>query len=89
MFVIAAIGSSQSKKRIDPCTPRGYASEKEAWKVPPASLVEKNRYLPTLLPNGNFTECRSASLKLLQKDQGIFFMYFFLLVFYITHEFYT
>ncbi|KAL8518715.1 hypothetical protein ACS0TY_009893 [Phlomoides rotata] len=59
---------SQSEKRIDPCTPRGYVSGKEGWK-PPASLVEKNRHLPTLLPNGNFTECRSASLKLLRKDQ--------------------
>ncbi|EYU28756.1 hypothetical protein ABFS82_12G101800 [Erythranthe guttata] len=56
-------------KPIDPCTPRGYSSNKEALKLSPSSLTEKNKYLSTLLPNGNFSECRSASLKLLQKDQ--------------------
>ncbi|KAL3631168.1 hypothetical protein CASFOL_024152 [Castilleja foliolosa] len=58
----------QSEKPIDPCTPRGYAHNGEASKLSP-TLFEKNNYLSTLLPSGNFSECRSASLKLLQKDQ--------------------
>ncbi|CAA0822306.1 Probable apyrase 6 [Striga hermonthica] len=53
----------------DPCTPSGYAHNEDAWKLSPASLVEKNKYLSTLLPSGNFSECRSASLKLLQKGK--------------------
>ncbi|KAI3467345.1 hypothetical protein Pfo_024008 [Paulownia fortunei] len=61
--------SLQRGKPMDPCTPRGYAPDKEAWKLSPTSLIEKNRYLSTLLPSGNFSECRSASLKLLQKGQ--------------------
>ncbi|GFP86199.1 probable apyrase 6 [Phtheirospermum japonicum] len=59
----------QREKQIDPCTPRGYAHNNEASKLSPTSLLEKNKYLSTLLPSGNFSECRSASLKLLQKDQ--------------------
>ncbi|KAK6159953.1 hypothetical protein DH2020_003334 [Rehmannia glutinosa] len=70
MFVDAATESLQRNKPMDPCTPRGYAPDKEAWKLSPTSLIEKNRYPSTLLPSGNFSECRSASLKLLQKDQG-------------------
>lgn len=55
---------------MDPCTPRGYAYEKEARRLSPISLVEKRRYMSTLSPGGNFSECRSASLKLLQRGKG-------------------
>ncbi|KAG8366346.1 hypothetical protein BUALT_Bualt17G0070300 [Buddleja alternifolia] len=64
---VTASDSLQTGKPVDPCTPRGYTHDDDAWKLSPPSLIEKNRYLSTLLPNGNFTECRSASLKLLQK----------------------
>lgn len=70
LFVAAAAESLQIEKPMDPCTPRGYVSEKEAWKLPPTSLIEKRRYMSTLSPGGNFSECRSASLKLLQKGKG-------------------
>ncbi|PIN17164.1 Nucleoside phosphatase [Handroanthus impetiginosus] len=64
-----ATESLQRGKTMDPCTPRGYAPDKEALKVSPTSLIEKDKYLSALHPNGNFSECRSASLKLLQKGQ--------------------
>ncbi|XP_042049116.1 probable apyrase 6 isoform X1 [Salvia splendens] len=57
------------KKPMDPCTPRGYAYEKEARRLSPISLFEKRRYMSTLSPSGNFSECRSASLKLLQRGK--------------------
>lgn len=60
--------SLHREKPMDPCTPRGYAPEKEALKVSP-SLIEKKNYLSTFFPSGNFSECRSASLKLLQRGQ--------------------
>ncbi|KAL2510151.1 putative apyrase 6 [Forsythia ovata] len=63
------IESLQRGKPMDPCTPRGYSHDKESWKDSPNSVVEKNRYLSALLPNGNYSECRSASLKLLQKGK--------------------
>ncbi|KAK4402988.1 putative apyrase 6 [Sesamum angolense] len=64
-----ATESVRREKPMDPCTPRGYAPDKDALKLSPTSLIEKNTYLSTLLPSGNFSECRSAALKLLQKDQ--------------------
>ncbi|XP_057777203.1 probable apyrase 6 [Salvia miltiorrhiza] len=64
-----AAKSLHIEKPMDPCTPRGYVSEKEARKLSPTSLVEKRRYMSTLSPSGNFSECRSASLKLLQKGK--------------------
>ncbi|XP_022887564.1 probable apyrase 6 [Olea europaea var. sylvestris] len=48
------IESLQHVKPIDPCTPRGYLHDNGTWK---------------LSPNGNFSECRSASLKLLQRGK--------------------
>lgn len=57
---------------MDPCTPRGYASEKESRKLSHTSLMGKKKFKSTLYPSGNFSECRSASLKLLQKGQGIY-----------------
>ncbi|XP_073139934.1 probable apyrase 6 [Henckelia pumila] len=60
----------QTGKPVDPCTPRGYTHDEEAWKLSPASVIQKNRYLSNLLPNGNFSGCRSASIELLQKGRG-------------------
>ncbi|KAL6513905.1 hypothetical protein OROHE_019361 [Orobanche hederae] len=64
-----AIKNLQRVKPMDPCTPRGYAPNEDAWKLSPTSLIEQDKYFSTLLPSGNFSECRSASLKLLQKGQ--------------------
>jgi len=61
--------SLEGRKLVDPCTPRGYTHGQETQKLSPVSLIEKNRYQSTLHPNGNFSECRSASLKLLQKGK--------------------
>lgn len=55
---------------IDPCAPKGYSHNVESWKLSPGSLGEKNRYLATLHSEGNFSECRSAALMLLQKGKG-------------------
>ncbi|CAI9761795.1 unnamed protein product [Fraxinus pennsylvanica] len=48
------VKSLQQVKPMDPCTPRGYLHDKGTWK---------------LSPKGNFSECRSASLKLMQKGK--------------------
>lgn len=59
--------SSQRGKPMDPCTPRGYTDDMKLEKLSP--LTEKSRYLSALHPTGNFSECRSASLMLLQKGK--------------------
>ncbi|KAL3501418.1 hypothetical protein ACH5RR_035867 [Cinchona calisaya] len=64
-----ATNTLQNGKLMDPCTPRGYMHNMASRKLSPSSLAEKSRYLSDLHPNGNFSECRSASLKLLQKDK--------------------
>lgn len=56
-------------KLIDPCTPKGYLHNAESWKLAPGLLDEKNG-LSTLQSNGNFSECRSAALLMLQKGKG-------------------
>ncbi|PON67052.1 Nucleoside phosphatase [Trema orientale] len=54
---------------IDPCTPTGYSYVAESLKLSPGLLDEKNRYSSTLQSKGNFSECRSAALMLLQKGK--------------------
>ncbi|CAA2990987.1 probable apyrase 6, partial [Olea europaea subsp. europaea] len=60
---------SEGRKLVDPCTPRGFTRDQETQKLSPVSLIEKNRYPSTFHPYGNFSECRSASLKLLRKGK--------------------
>ncbi|KAA8529422.1 hypothetical protein F0562_033779 [Nyssa sinensis] len=65
-LVNAATESHQRGKSIDPCTPKGYSHDMESRNPSPGSLAEKNGYQSTLHPRGNFSECRSAALMLLQ-----------------------
>lgn len=63
--------ASESLKKgifIDPCTPKGYSHDTESWKSSPGS-TEKNNVLSSLHSRGNFSECRSAALMLLQKGK--------------------
>ncbi|XP_027359774.1 probable apyrase 6 isoform X2 [Abrus precatorius] len=55
--------------RIDPCTPTGYSYNDESWKFPPSSHSEKKQYQYAVQTRGNFSECRSAALNLLQKGK--------------------
>ncbi|KAL3581811.1 hypothetical protein D5086_016143 [Populus alba] len=55
---------------VDPCTPKGYSRVVESLKLSPGSLTEKNRFVSTLHSRGNFSECRSAALTLLQKGKA-------------------
>lgn len=64
-----ATESIQRGNRLDPCTPKGYIHDMELEKLSPSSLTEKKTYLSDLHPSGNFSECRSASLTLLQKGR--------------------
>lgn len=75
IFINAAAESVQTKKQIDPCTPRGYKYDKLSEGLSPSSILENRRYSPDLHPSGNFSECRSASLKLLQKGKGMFIIF--------------
>lgn len=59
----------ESVKLMDPCSPRGYPHNLMSLKLSPSSLSDRTRHLSSLYPSGNFSECRSASLSLLQKDK--------------------
>ncbi|KAG9151377.1 hypothetical protein Leryth_023812 [Lithospermum erythrorhizon] len=59
----------QMGKLVNPCIPRGYAPNEESLKLSPSTLSGQSRYLSSVLPSGNFSGCRSASLALLQKDK--------------------
>ncbi|KAJ7953814.1 Nucleoside phosphatase GDA1/CD39 [Quillaja saponaria] len=52
---------------IDPCIPKGYSHNVESWNLSPGSLGINRQ--STLQTRGNFTECRSAALMLLQKGK--------------------
>ncbi|KDP41200.1 hypothetical protein JCGZ_15607 [Jatropha curcas] len=53
---------------IDPCTPKGYLHDIESWKSSPSS-TKKDKFLSSVHSRGNFSECRSAALMLLQKGK--------------------
>lgn len=57
----------QRQSLLDPCTPSGYSHDTKT--IPPVSEGERSKYLYTLHPRGNFSECRSAALALLQKGK--------------------
>ncbi|KAD7116500.1 hypothetical protein E3N88_03768 [Mikania micrantha] len=59
-----------SKQPLDPCSPRGYKHNLVIENGTPSSLAEKNKQISILHATGNFSECRSASLTLLQKGKG-------------------
>lgn len=64
--VNAAAESLQKGTYIDPCSPKGYLHHVESS---PGSLAAKID-LSTLQAGGNFSECRSAALTLLQNGKG-------------------
>lgn len=57
---------SQAKYK-DPCTPRGFTRIAGSAKLPVGVLEPKVEYRPFAHSVGNFSECRSAALTLLQK----------------------
>uniref|UniRef100_A0A0E0LV76 ATP-diphosphohydrolase n=1 Tax=Oryza punctata TaxID=4537 RepID=A0A0E0LV76_ORYPU len=59
---------SQAKYR-DPCTPRGFSPIEGAVKLPASVLESKVEYRPYAHAVGNFSECRSAALTILQKGR--------------------
>jgi apyrase len=66
----AVTNSLQKGIFVDPCTPKGYSHNAELGKLSPGSLEQQNRYLADLQSKGNFSECRSAALMMLQKGKG-------------------
>lgn len=64
-----ATDSLQSGELLDPCIPRGYTHDTGTLNTLPSSLAKKSGYLSALRPSGNFSECRSMSLTLLQRDK--------------------
>ncbi|KAL6596257.1 hypothetical protein ACP70R_047621 [Stipagrostis hirtigluma subsp. patula] len=59
---------SQAKYK-DPCTPRGFTRIPGSVKLPVSVLEPKVEYRPSAHAVGNFSECRSAALTLLQKGK--------------------
>ncbi|OVA09001.1 Nucleoside phosphatase GDA1/CD39 [Macleaya cordata] len=64
-----SVESVQDETFIDPCTPKGYLHSLESWNFSPGAVDEKNKYLTNLHARGNFSECRSAALMVLQKGK--------------------
>ncbi|PAN49433.1 hypothetical protein PAHAL_9G448700 [Panicum hallii] len=67
--VLRSRGSSKNSTLVDPCAPRGYSHNEEVMvRTSGASRSTlENQYVDS--GNGNFTECRSTSLLLLQKGK--------------------
>ncbi|ONK73863.1 uncharacterized protein A4U43_C03F350 [Asparagus officinalis] len=53
----------------DPCTPRGYLHDGEPLTLSDSALSLKMNYRPIAHAVGNFSECRSAALMLLQRGK--------------------
>ncbi|KAG1366456.1 putative apyrase 6 [Cocos nucifera] len=62
--------SGQEPIYRDPCTPRGYSHSVESLKLSTGVFNSRTEYRPVADATGNFSECRSASLELLQKEKG-------------------
>ncbi|MCL7049606.1 hypothetical protein MKW94_011999 [Papaver nudicaule] len=62
-------GTIQDERFFDPCTPRGYLNSLESSNFSPVASSEKSKDLSNLRARGNFSECRSAALKVLQKGK--------------------
>lgn len=58
---------SMKEVTIDPCTPKGYGQDAESSNYSPDSLSQK--YTSAFHAVGNFSECRAAALKLLDKGK--------------------
>lgn len=58
-----------SKGPVDPCSPKGYKHSLMIGNITPISFVKTNEQLSMPQASGNFSECRSASLTLLQKGK--------------------
>ncbi|KAL2903908.1 putative apyrase 6 [Bienertia sinuspersici] len=54
---------------IDPCTPKGYAQSQGAISYNVSSDSSASKYLSSFHATGNFSECRAAALKLLQRGK--------------------
>ena len=57
-------------KYKDPCTPRGFTRIAGAVELPASVIEPKVEYRTFAHAVGNFSECRSAALTLLQKGKG-------------------
>ncbi|KAI3744506.1 hypothetical protein L1987_57589 [Smallanthus sonchifolius] len=66
---VTNLESFGSKVLLDPCSPKGYKHNLIKGNITPSSLIEKNEQSSILHASGNFSECRSASLTLLQKGK--------------------
>ncbi|XP_038890148.1 probable apyrase 6 [Benincasa hispida] len=62
-------GAKTNGLSVDPCTPNGYSHTSESEALSPGFMVERNWYLSTFHSKGNFSECRSVALLLLQKGK--------------------
>ncbi|KAI3944290.1 hypothetical protein MKW92_015977 [Papaver armeniacum] len=63
-------GTLQDEMFFDPCTPRGFLNSwEESLHYSPVALSKKNKDFSSLHARGNFSECRSAALMLLQKGK--------------------
>ncbi|PSR88313.1 Apyrase [Actinidia chinensis var. chinensis] len=65
----AATEYLEREKLLDPCTPSGYSHSMKPGTLSPGSTAERSKYPSALQPRGNFSECRSAALMLLQKGK--------------------
>ena len=70
VFPDAATEYREREKLLDPCTPSGYSHSMKPGTLSPGSTAERSKYPSALQPRGNFSECRSAALMLLQKGKG-------------------
>lgn len=71
-FILLSAASQyiQGGLRIDPCTPAGYSYNVDSGKFSPGSDSEKSHLQSKVQTRGNFSECRSAALMLLQTGKG-------------------
>ncbi|KAL4303067.1 hypothetical protein GQ457_10G029210 [Hibiscus cannabinus] len=62
-----AAESIHKEMYTDPCKPRGYLPRSS--KLPLGPMAENSKYISEFQAKGNFSECRSAALMLLQKGK--------------------
>uniref|UniRef100_A0A7N1A042 Apyrase n=1 Tax=Kalanchoe fedtschenkoi TaxID=63787 RepID=A0A7N1A042_KALFE len=63
----SVIESTQTDTLIDPCTPKGYSHDSTLSNLAPRSLAEEKIQANSLQAQGDFSQCRSVALAMLQK----------------------
>lgn len=67
---LEAVEATRERVFTDPCAPKGYNLDTNTQKHLSGLLAEESRFSDSFQAGGNYSECRSAALTILQEGNG-------------------